>query len=347
MCGLNKEKLELAIIGCGAAAELVHLPAAASSEKVSVTVLVDKNLPRAQALARQFDIPYVADDYTTVLGKAQGAVVALPHHLHAPVGLELLAHGIHVLVEKPMALKGRDCDRMISVAERVGLVLAVGLVRRFYAAMQFVKGVLEDGILGSITSFDVREGNIYDWPVVSDFVFRKELAGGGVLVDTGAHTLDVLLWWLGDYESVEYYDDAMGGVEADCELHLRLQSGVTGVVELSRTRNLRNTFIIRGERGTLEVGIDVNPPVHLRIKNQEIVLAGRAIWDGVAEDTFLAVCRRQLEDFADAILGRREPFILGQEGKRSVELIEACYASRRPLRLPWMFPESSGEGVLP
>ena len=62
MCGINKEKLELAIIGCGAVAEWVHLPAAAGSEKVSVTVLVDKNLSRAQALARQYGIPCVTDD---------------------------------------------------------------------------------------------------------------------------------------------------------------------------------------------------------------------------------------------------------------------------------------------
>jgi len=55
------------------------------------------------------------------------------------------------------------------------------------------------------------------WKVASDFMFRKE-AGGGVLADTGAHLLDLLLWWLGDYESVEYCDDAVGGVEADCEL---------------------------------------------------------------------------------------------------------------------------------
>jgi predicted dehydrogenase len=337
--------LKLAVIGCGAITKGIHLPVTAISDQIEVTVLVDKFLPRARELADKYDVPAVTDDYRDVVGQADAAIVALPHYLHAPVTIELLRRGIHVLVEKPMALKASDCDEMIEAASNTGAVLAVGLMRRFYEASQFVKQVIKNGMLGNIVSFDLREGNIYSWSPASALMFQKE-TGGGVLTGIGPHPLDMLLWWLGDYDSVEYYDDAMGGVEADCELYLQLKCGASGVVELSRTRNLRNSWIIRGERGTLEVESGFNPLIPLETKSQGVVLTGQVTRDGTADENLRHVFRRQLDDFADAIRNHRQPFVPGREGKRSVELIETCFASRQPLKQPWRFPERSGYGVL-
>lgn len=340
------KKLKLAIIGCGAIAQKVHLPVAVLSDQIEVTVLVDKFLPRARDLADKYSVPAVADDYRNVIGKVDAVIVALPHHLHAPVTIDLLQHGIHTFVEKPMALTTSDCDKMIRMAGNAGAVLAVGLDCRFFVSSRLVKQFIEDGLLGDIVSFDLRRGAVYRWPVASDFVFRKEAAGGGVLIDIGVHVLDRLLWWLGDYESAEYYDDAMGGVEANCELYLRLQSGASGVVELSRTRDLRNSWIIRGERHTLVVKTGVNALVRLETEDQDIALTGHAEWGGVVDETAWDVYRRQLDDFAEAIRDHREPFVSGQEGKRAVELIETCYTSRQPSKYSWVFPDMSVQSTL-
>lgn len=350
--GIFLGKLKLAILGCGAIAKGVHLPVTALSDQVEVTMLVDKALPRARELADKYGVPTVVDDYRAITGKVDAAIVALPNYLHAPVTIELLRQGIHVLVEKPMALRAGECDEMIETASNSGAVLAVGLDCRFFASSQFVKQALGNGLLGHIISFDLRHGSIFRWPVASDFMFRKEAAGGGVLIDTGIHALDLLLWWLGDYDRVEYYDDAMGGVEADCELHLRLKCGASGVVEFSRTRNLRNSWIIRGERGVLEIDEkSLNPLIRLKVKNQDVVLAGYVRRGETADDATQDVFRRQFDDFVDAVLDHREPFVPGQEGRHAIELIEACYASRRLLKHPWMFlgmPEQSLlEDVLP
>ncbi len=120
---------------------------------------------------------------------------------------------------------------------------------------------------------DIQEGMIYDWPVASDFMFRRDM-GGGVLADTGAHVLDLLMYWLGDHASVEYKDDAAGGVEADCELRLTMASGAKGVVRLSRTRNLRNTWILEGERGTLEVSRRFDASFRWTLKGRGVDLDG-------------------------------------------------------------------------
>src|ERR1051326_1769209 len=254
----NVPPLKIAIIGCGAVTELGHLPAAARVDDVQVTALIDKNLPRAESFARRYNIRHVADDFTKAIDKAEAAIVALPHFLHAPVSVPLLQRGFHVLVEKPMAMSTQECDAMIRAAKQGRATLAVGLMRRFQRAAQFTKTILDSQMLGPIESFDIRDGFVYAWPVVSDSMFRKETAGGGVLIDFGSHAIDTMLWWFGDVSSFAYRDDSFGGVEADCELQVVMKNGPRGVVEFSRTRDMRKTAIIRGKHATLEVSLHAN-----------------------------------------------------------------------------------------
>lgn len=328
------QKIKLGIIGCGKVTETFHLPVAALSDAFDVVALVDKCLPQTRSLADEYQIPIVEDDYKNIINKIDAAIVALPHHLHADIGLELLQNGIHVLVEKPMALKKVECDRMNKTARNMGTILSVGLLRRYYEASAFVKNLLDNQMLGNILTFDIREGNIFNWNSSSDFMFRK-FAGGGVMADTGAHALDTILWWLGDYEEVTYFDDAMGGVEANAEIHLLMQNGARGIVELSRTRSLRNTYIIRGELGSLEIGLGVNPNVKLYAGSSESHLKGQ-IFKSTMDKNNKDVFKRQLEDFAHAIINHKAPFVTGTEGRRSVELIETCYALKQPLKEPWI-----------
>lgn len=332
------EKVRLGIIGCGAAAEQVHLPAIMASDSVEATVLVDKDIARANKLAQRFGIPHVADDYTEVFDQVDAVIVVLPHRLHAAVSIDFLNRGTHVLVEKPMALTTAECEAMISAANKSGATLAVGLVRRFFHAHQLVKKLISEGFLGRVESFDVREGFIYNWPVASDFFFRKE-AGGGVLPDTGAHTLDTMLWWLGDYDQFEYFDDNMGGVEANCEVRLQMKNGAVGVVELSRTRNLRNTAIIRGEKATLEVQMR-GSQISIQPNGVNTKVVGNAIDNRDAElkkpQSAGDIMRAQLEDWVAAIHNRMDPHVTGEEASKSVALIEVCYKTRKPLEVPWL-----------
>src|SRR5439155_27149504 len=110
----DMSKIRLAIVGCGAVARIHHLPAIALSDQVHAIVLVDQFLPHAHQLAEHYHIPVVADDYWEVIGQVDAAIVTLPNYLHAPVTTDLLENSIHVLVEKPMAIKTSECDNMIA-----------------------------------------------------------------------------------------------------------------------------------------------------------------------------------------------------------------------------------------
>lgn len=328
----------VAVVGCGAVAEHRHLPALVQRKDCQITALVDCNRARAEHLAKQYSVPAVLTDYRDLHRvDIDVAIVALPNYLHAPISIELLSAGIHTLVEKPMALSVAECDRMLQAAQDGGAVLAVALPRRFLYASRFAKWAIDSGLLGRLMSVDMQDGVVFDWPLVSDFFFRKETAGGGVLIDNGSHAVSHVLWWLGKVRSFEYYDDSCGGVEAECKLSLEFRSGAVAIVELSRLRNLRNTTIVRGERGELEVGLWKNS-IALRLADSNILIHGQgALRDRplMSEQSQIDLVAAEHEDFLTAIKTGRQPVISGAEAKGAIALIEACYKTRRPLIQPW------------
>jgi predicted dehydrogenase len=336
---MPESTLDLAILGCGAITEHAHLPAAASLDGLRVTALVDQNLRRAEMLAQRYGIPQAVAHPAQLDPRPEAALIALPHHLHGPVGRELLSQGVHVLVEKPMALSVAECDAMIAAADAAGVQLAVGLVRRFLPVTRLVKAILATNVLGPLTSFDVREGRVYDWPVTSDSLLRRAAAGGGVLVDTGAHVFDALIDWLGDVEVLACSEDSRGGVEAEAEVHLGLPEGVRGVVELSRTRELRNTIQIQGAEGTLEASFTTGRITLRRGANLITIDKGADLpcLAGTAEG--MDLFRAQLADFVEAVRSGRPLAVPGREARRSVALIAECLARRQPLVLPWVAPD--------
>lgn len=332
--------IKLAVVGCGAISELAHLPAMAAVREGEVRVLVDSNRSRAEALARKAGIPNVCERVDDIVGKVDAAIVALPPHLHSGVSIELLRRGIHVLVEKPMALTTAQCDEMIRAAQDGKSVLSVGHMRRFEESAGFAKAILQSGMLGEIESFDIRDGFVFGWPITSESFFRRDLSGGGVLFEFGVHALDCLLWWLGDVATLEYFDDSYGGVEADCEVHLTMKNGVRGIVEMSRTRNLRNTAVFEGKNATLEVSLH-GPKARLRTKGLLKAIDGDIRSEtmpvaGLAPNLIPFVA--QLRDWLGAIRNGTEPLVSGVQGRRCIALAEACYRQRKLLDLPWMKP---------
>jgi predicted dehydrogenase len=326
--------IRVGVIGAGAAAEGIHLPALARTAGVEVTALVDPAADRLAYVKNKFGVAAGYRDFREAIPHIDAAILGIPHQYHAPIATELLDAGIHVLVEKPMALSTAECDVMIQASQRSGARLAVGLLRRFAPTLRYTKDVIESGMLGTIRSFDVREGIVFRWPVKSAAMFSPKC--GGVMADTGTHVLDLLLWWFGDVATFEYWDDAAGGVEADAVLKVEMACGITGRVEMSRTRDMRNSCVIRGDRGTLEVGTKTDSTVTLTPADGHASLAGRATTPGQQPPGNLGdLFAWQMEDFVRAIQTGTAPAVPGSEGRRSVAVLEACYRRRQPLVFPF------------
>ncbi len=137
----------LAVIGCGAAAEKIHLPALRRI-RWNPVLLVDPDLDRARSLA-QGSGATAAAAHEDHLDDFDAALVATPHALHAPLACSLLEQGKPVFVEKPMAMTAADCARMVDLSISTGLPIAVGLMRRQLQAARSDPGIPRGRVAGS------------------------------------------------------------------------------------------------------------------------------------------------------------------------------------------------------
>jgi predicted dehydrogenase len=239
---------------------------------------------------------------------------------------------------------------MVHAAETSGAVLQIALQKRFALGARLIKQAVEQGMLGGIERFSIEWGENFSWPLASAAGMQAAEAGGGVLTDFGSHMLDLLCWWLGDALSLEYADDARGGVEAECELSLTVKGPagvVPGVALFSRLRTLGNTVRIEGDRLCLEWA-------HAR---PDAVRTWPRDWRGAAPEFTWQTERRQspedlyaeqLGAFAEAVTTGRGSPVSGQSVLPSLELIERCYRDRGRLIHPWEVapaPALAGAGV--
>src|SRR5262249_8020631 len=149
--------------------------------------------------------------------------VATPPFHHAACTIDLARRGIHVLVEKPMALTLADARVMVAAAHNAGVVLSVGLFRRLYPSMRMLRSLVESRMLGRPLALDIEAGSVYGWPLTTLANMRKDQGGGGVFLDIAPHTLDQLLFALpGELELLSYQDNSLGGIESDCLVRFRV-----------------------------------------------------------------------------------------------------------------------------
>jgi predicted dehydrogenase len=332
----------LGIIGCGAATEQRHLPAARVLPEVEVAALVDRDLARARRLARRYGVPLATDALPALEGQVDGVIVALPNHLHAPVAEAFLSRGVPVLVEKPLARTVAEATGVVEAARRAGVALQVGHMYRFSKAARLTRRLLRDGWLGPLRSFSAVFATVFGWPLASGFAWSREQAGGGILIDVGAHVLDLLLWWLGPVADVAYRDDNLGGVEAESQLTLTLEGPagpVTGEVLLSRLRACGTYVRFVGERCSLQCGLSGSLAVRVWPSEGPWGEATLVADHGPGgPDSFRHMYVEQLRAFARAIREGPPAAVSGEDVLPSLALTERCYRERRPLVHPWMAP---------
>lgn len=330
--------IRIAVLGCGTITRSEHLPAILKNPQVRLVALVDANEERAAKLIRNSRLQCRAcSDYRSIWGEVEAVVNALPNHLHAPITLEAIAAGVHVLCEKPLAIRSADARACALAAEAKNVVLAVGMNRRFQDNHALLRSVLDGGRLGTLEGYDWQMGGPFDWNSATGFYFSKEQAGGGVLLDYGVHLLDGLVSWFGPVTELKYEDDDWGsGIEANVRLSLQHNGScgpVSGLIQLSRTYALSNRLVVRGTDARAELPVDA--PDALVLHHE---LIGQAITEKIEFETRgvrTSSFDRQLENFVRSIQGLEKPRVDAQQAAYVLELIERCYAHRERLPEPW------------
>src|SRR5438445_9313506 len=330
--------VRIGVIGCGAITEGAHLPAVLTSPEVELAAISDVNASRLEYLRRRFGLgPIVLGDYRDVARRVDAVILALPNGLHAPVGVELLSQGVHVLCEKPLAVTRQECEQLCQAARSTSSILAVGFVTRFFPSTELTKQLVESRFLGELQSFDAEFGTPGGWSPLSGYNLARSTCGGGVLVVSGSHVLDQMIYLFGDVDVTSHADDCRGGIEANCRTCFAATVDgrpLRGRVVLSKTHQLPNRLRIVGEHGTLEArGSETRSVTYLpsgSTLRHEITAA--ALPPADAEPDYFQL---QLHDFVNAIRTGPPPQVDGEQATRSVVLTERCYAIATALEEPW------------
>jgi predicted dehydrogenase len=318
-------RCKVLIVGCGRIAAS-HLEAVLLSPLTEVAALVDPVAARAQALAERFGIePRIATDVDAALSEADAAIIATPNHTHAAIAEQCLARRVGVLIEKPLAMTTSEGDRICEAARRSGATVAVGYVTRFRESVSLMRRLIADRHFGTIRRFAYQFGTKGGWAPLSAYNLDRRTSGGGVLVTTGTHFIDRMLYWFGFPEDAWLVDDAAGGPEANAEAHFMFRDGVRGIARFSKTVAMPAGFVMETDMGLVILKDGADATIVVRPSDQsdlEMTIASRR--RAANGNEFV----QQLEDFVRATRGERAPMVSGEQGIESLRLLEQLYKNR-------------------
>ncbi len=245
----QRDQLHFAIIGCGGITLQNHLPGLAMCPGARVTALCDADPATLERARRQTGVSVASPSYQEVLRRedVDAVIVATPNATHAPIVLEAVANGKHVLCEKPLAMNAAEARAMAVAADRAGVRHMTAFTYRFVPAMRYLSHLVKRGDLGQ--PYHYRSCRLQDWGT-RGLGWRqvKQLAGSGELGDMLSHRIDFAHLLVGPMSrlvaQMAQWHPVRGGQPNELDdwvaILASFQSGATGVLESSKLASGRN-----------------------------------------------------------------------------------------------------------
>jgi UDP-N-acetyl-2-amino-2-deoxyglucuronate dehydrogenase len=325
--------LQAGFVGCGNITD-THVRAAREAG-VGIAAFHGRDPAKAEALAGRYG-GRAFSSYEQFLAHRPMdlVVIGTPSALHAEQGIAAARRGLHVLVEKPIDVTVAKGEALVAAAEAAGVKLGVLFQDRLKPELLALRSFVEQGGIGRplLASARVKWHRPPEYYAGSSWRGRRALDGGAALINQGVHTVDLLLWLLGNVRrvhgltattlhAIESEDIALALIEFESKAVATLEAttaawpGYPRRVELTGTEG---TLVVEGDR---VVAADLRRPA------SGLVVAGG---DGAAAASTAVVAdatphRRMVEDFVRAIETGATPACAGREGLRSVAVVEAVY----------------------
>ncbi len=344
--------MKYALIGCGRIATN-HLKAAVNNdlEIVGVCDIVPEHMEsllEKHNLQDRTDIPRFVE-YREMLTAVQPQLVAIATESgkHASIALECIKRGIHVIIEKPMAMSMADADAIVYESEKTGVCVSACHQNRFNLAVQEMRKALEAGRFGKISHGSVH----VRWNRNKDYYTQAPWRGtwaqdGGCLMNQSIHGIDLLRWMMGD-EIASVYGITAQNQHPYLEAEdigmavVRFANGAIATIEGTTNvypKNLEETLFMFGENGTAKLGgKSVNT---IDVWDFADAADGDETNQNLAEPTSNVYGNGHQSlyaDVIDAIQTGRKPYVDAEAGRSALELVLAIYQSAKtgkPVTLP-------------
>ncbi len=306
----------------------------------TVTLIYDEHAPAAAELAAECGAAVAASRADLIAADIDIAVVATTHDALAPISTAALLAGKHVLCEKPLGRTPQEARQAVAAAERSGCVLKVGYNHRYHPAIQKIHEVCTAGAIGPLLSIRARYGHGGRPGYQREWRTSLAKAGGGELLDQGAHLIDLAKWLLGDFAEVIGYAETLfwdAPVEDNAYGLFRTATGQIASLHASWTqwKNLFS-FEVCGREGYAcaeGLGRSYGPErAVIGRRNPQGGSPNSEHFDYPGEDRSWEL---EWADFLRGLAGTGTPYSLGREALETIEWIYRFYraaAEKRSVR---------------
>jgi UDP-N-acetyl-2-amino-2-deoxyglucuronate dehydrogenase len=341
--------LRFVLVGCGRIAKRhAELLGRGQIGGAVLAGVCDIDGERARAFGETYGVPWFAGMQQMFEAvEADVASILTPSGMHPDHAMAAAAAGLHVVVEKPMALRLDDADAMIRACDEARVKLFVVKQNRFNVPVVKAREALDQGrfgklVLGTVRVRWCRDQNYYD----QDAWRGTWAQDGGVLANQASHHIDLLEWFMGPVRAVHARaKTALVDIEAEdtAVATLEFMNGALGVIEATnatRPRDLEGSLSVLGEKGSVVIGgFAVNEMLHWRFAEErpddEDVLRQYSV---NPPNVYGYGHQAYYEHVVHCLTTDSAALVDGLGGRRSLELITALYESietgeQVPLRL--------------
>jgi len=341
-----KDRLNVAVIGLGMGRH--HLKDYHANPRARAVALCDVDTARLAQFAAECQIPQdrCFTDHRAMLAQARAleldaASVALPNAFHAPVTIDCLRAGLHVLCEKPMAMNVAQAKAMLAAAKKARRRLMINFSYRFMPQTRSLKSFVDSGAIGDIyygrTAWYRRRG----LPGFGGWFGQKKLSGGGPIIDLGVHRIDMAMWLMGSPKPVSVSASTYNVIGARIAKELkkefdvediggaliRFDSGATLIAEASwagftQKREEMITQLLGTKGGLLHSNVNETYEFEARLFTEH----DGALWEAKLQQG-LVPCPTAYQEFVEACLEGRETIAPGEHGLAVQQILDAIYKS--------------------
>ena len=335
------DKLRFAVVGIGGFGS--RRVKAVGKAGGRVACLVDLDEERISKMASELGCDCSTDYHKAVKrDDVDCVIVATPNKFHAPITIAALEAGKHTICEKPLARTPKEARAMVDAAKRNKIFLKTGSNLRYFSNVKKAKELIDEKAIGKplfIRGWIGHDGKrvLHAWNA------KKDIAGGGTLLDNGAHILDLFRWFLGDFSEcfgyvktllmpIEVEDNGMGV--------FRTRDGRMAFIQSSWTEWSGYMYMeIYGSEGCLYIDnrslYTADRRLHTSTTTYVNRDGARQIFDYSTEPP--QSYELELRDYIGCIKKGKRPMASGYDGMKVIEMVHGIYESsqkRHVVKLP-------------
>jgi predicted dehydrogenase len=318
---MSEQTIRFGLVGAGGIAQ-AYVQAFEQFERAELVAIADLRPNAALALAELARCAsFLSYEAMVEATELDAVIICTPPSTHPTICLDLLAQGKHILCEKPFSIDAQSAFAMKEAAVNAGVLLTMASKFRYAEDVIRAKSIIDSGILGEVVLFENAFTTRID--MSNRWNSIPAISGGGVLMDNGTHSVDIMRYFLGPLAEIQVVEGkrVQGlAVEDTVRIFAKSERGVMGNIDLSWSINKDLDYYLRiyGSNGTISVGWKESK--YRQSSSQDWVTFGQGY-------NKIQSFRAQIENFSKAILQEEPLRISIEDAIASVEVMEVAYRS--------------------